>query len=155
MSDRLSTHLSVAEYIATSHRSLLAVQEASWVADEQLHRNAERMAREVFEPVREVLGVPLHVTSGYRCRELNVAVGGRAGSLHLEALAVDVIPVGIDPRVGLFAVLAAMRRGELELLDQAIVEQSRWLHLQAARDGKPARRLAMESPDGRTFAAIS
>ena len=155
MSDYLSTHLTVAEFISTQHRSLLAEQERAWVGDERLHRNAERLARDVFEPVREVLAVPLYVTSGFRCRTLNEAIGGQALSYHLDGLAVDVVPLGLDPRAALFAILAAMRRGELPHLDKAIVEMGRWIHLQAARDGQPARMLAMESSDGRTFAAIS
>ena len=152
--DRISQHLSVGEFIATQHRDLLSEQEQAWVADEQLHRNAARLAREVFEPIRTVLGVPLHVTSGYRCKALNDAVGGKPRSLHLEALAVDVIPVGLDPQPALFVILHAMRRGELPHVDQVIVEMARWLHLAATRDGVPARSLALETADGRTFARV-
>lgn len=155
MTGRLSDHLSVVEYIATQHRELVAEQERAWVADERLHRNAQRLALDVFEPVRAALGVPLHVTSGYRCKALNEAVGGKPNSLHLEALAIDVVPVGLDPQPALFVLLHAMRRGELPRVDQVIVEMGRWLHLSAAREGAAARRLAMETADGRTFARVS
>ncbi len=154
MTGMLSEHLSEVEFIATQHRELLAEQEREWVANAQLRRNAERLARQVFEPVRLALGVPLHVTSGFRCARLNDAVGGKPRSLHLEALAVDVVPVGLDPQPALFVILHAMRRGELPHVDQVIVEMGRWLHLSAARDGVPARSLALETADGRTFARV-
>lgn len=135
MSELLSTHLSVAEYVATSHRDLVAAQEGAWISNPTFQRNAERLARDVFEPVRAVLHVPLVVTSGFRCRMLNDSIGGKPHSLHLEALAIDVIPVGLDPRVALFAVLHAMKRGQLPAIDRIIVECNRWLHIQAARTG--------------------
>lgn len=151
----LSEHLSEVEFLATQHRELLGEQERAWVADAHLRRNAVRLALEVFEPIRTVLGVPLHVTSGFRCPKLNAAVGGRPASLHLEGLAADVVPVGLDPQPALFVILHAMRRGELPLVDQVIVEFGRWLHIQAARDGAPVRRLALETADGRSFARVA
>lgn len=155
MSEYLSSHLTVAEFLATSHRELLVAQESAWIADTALQRNAARLARDVFEPVREALGVPLHVNSGFRCPTLNAAVGGRPGSLHLEALAIDVVPVGIEPQVALFYLLRVMRRGRLPAIDKVIVECGRWLHIQAARDGVAPQQLAMVSEDGRTFATVT
>lgn len=40
--------------------------------------------------IRELLGVPLIVTSWFRCEELNNAVGGSKTSAHRFGLAVDV-----------------------------------------------------------------
>ena len=152
----LSAHLSVAEYLAIQQRDLLDAQEQAWCADPQLHRNAQRLAGEVFEPVRAALGGhPLHVTSGFRCEALNWRVGGKPASLHLQALAIDVIPYQIHPREALFILLDEMRKGELRGVDIAIVEMGRWLHLQASRDGKPARQDALETADGTTFARLS
>jgi len=42
------------------------------------------------DPLREAWGKPLIVTSGFRSRELNAAVGGSATSDHLNGLAIDV-----------------------------------------------------------------
>lgn len=39
---------------------------------------------------------PFVLTSGYRCPQVNKLVGGRSGSSHLEALAVDLIPFIIN-----------------------------------------------------------
>ena len=43
-----------------------------------------------LEFMREVWGGPLVLTSGYRCRAHNAAVGGAAGSLHMAGTAADI-----------------------------------------------------------------
>lgn len=51
---------------------------------------------ERLQVVRDVLGEPLFVTSGYRCEAHNKAVGGAKGSYHLTGRAVDVsAPSGV------------------------------------------------------------
>lgn len=50
----------------------------------------ERLVREVLDPVRETLGAPITVTSGYRTPALNVAVHGVKGSLHTKGMAADI-----------------------------------------------------------------
>lgn len=42
--------------------------------------------------VREYVGFPILITSGYRSPKLNALVGGASGSYHLSALAVDIRP---------------------------------------------------------------
>jgi len=39
---------------------------------------------------RHISGVPFIVTSAYRCKEHNKAVGGRGSSSHLKGLALDI-----------------------------------------------------------------
>ena len=47
-----------------------------------------------LEGVRIRLGAPIHISSGYRCSELNAAVGGAATSDHLTGDAADFICPG-------------------------------------------------------------
>lgn len=44
----------------------------------------------VLNGIRESLGKPINVSSGYRCKALNTAVGGSATSSHLYGYAVDI-----------------------------------------------------------------
>jgi hypothetical protein len=44
----------------------------------------------VFEKIREHFGVPIHISSGYRSKELNKAVGGSATSQHCSGEAIDI-----------------------------------------------------------------
>ena len=40
--------------------------------------------------IRDEVGAPLRVNSGYRCPEYNKKVGGSSQSLHLEGMAADL-----------------------------------------------------------------
>ena len=42
--------------------------------------NFKKLAENVFEPIREHFGVPVHLSSGYRSAALNKAVGGASSS---------------------------------------------------------------------------
>ncbi len=43
-----------------------------------------------LQRMRDILGAPLSVNSGYRCRSHNHKVGGSKNSMHLHGLAADV-----------------------------------------------------------------
>jgi uncharacterized protein YcbK (DUF882 family) len=45
---------------------------------------------EVLQRLRDILGVPITVTSGRRCAKHNAAVGGAKNSQHLLGLAADI-----------------------------------------------------------------
>lgn len=47
------------------------------------------LARNVLEPVRAHFGVPLNITSGFRCRPLNQAIGSSPRSQHVKGEAAD------------------------------------------------------------------
>ena len=42
-----------------------------------------------LQVVRDIIGVPIIIGSGCRCKEHNYAVDGRPASLHLEGRAID------------------------------------------------------------------
>lgn len=48
------------------------------------------VASKVFDKVREHFGIPLKVSSFYRCAKLNKAVGGSATSQHMTGEAIDI-----------------------------------------------------------------
>lgn len=86
----------------------------------------------LLDPLREAWGGPLTVTSGYRCPELNEAVGGSATSAHTAGWAADLVPGdgrGVQELVN-FAVEWLTATGLP--YDQMIFENvgnSKWLHL--------------------------
>lgn len=88
----------------------------------------------VLQPLRDRVGHPLHINSGYRCPELNRAVGGAATSQHAKGEAADV--AADDPLA-----LAAAARNTPEIwreIDQMIVYPT-FVHL-SHRKGGPQRR---------------
>ena len=52
--------------------------------------NVKALVSEVLDPVREKLGMPIVVNSGYRCERHNKDVGGVKNSQHLVGQAADI-----------------------------------------------------------------
>lgn len=60
----------------------------------------------VADELREVIDVPLTITSAYRSPMYNRAVGGERNSYHMQFKALDLVPQGATPR----ALAAAARK---------------------------------------------
>ena len=94
----------------------------------QLARDNLVLLARGLESVRAALGgVPILISSGFRCEALNRAIGGSATSAHMQGLAADfTAPAFGTPReiaehlAGLAASLC---------FDQLIEEGGRWVHI--------------------------
>lgn len=62
----------------------------NWPIDNYVFDNLNALVDNVLDPAREELGAPIYVNSGYRSKELNVAVGGASRSQHLNGEAADI-----------------------------------------------------------------
>ena len=81
---------------------------------------------EVLDPLREAWGGPIRVNSGYRCPELNEAVGGTPTSQHQRGEAADIT---VGSRSANRRLLALIKRLDLPV-DQCIDEKGcRWIHV--------------------------
>jgi hypothetical protein len=52
--------------------------------------NFKKLAENVFQPIRDHFGVPIRISSGYRSKALNTAVGGSLSSQHCSGEAIDI-----------------------------------------------------------------
>lgn len=52
----------------------------------------------VLDPIREHVGLPVIITSGFRCPALNELVGGKGSSQHLTGQAADFTVLGMTVR---------------------------------------------------------
>ena len=52
--------------------------------------NLKALCMEVLQPLRDYLGKPVVISSGYRSEEVNRMVGGVKGSQHLKGEAADI-----------------------------------------------------------------
>jgi hypothetical protein len=50
----------------------------------------QQLCKEVLEPLRSFVGKPIVISSGYRCNQLNVKVGGAYASQHTLGEAADI-----------------------------------------------------------------
>ena len=102
--------------------------------------NLNRLA-DYLDKIREKLGKPILVNSGFRCPVLNKAVGGVANSQHLKGLAADVVCADMES-------LEKVLR-ETGGFDQLIKEHRKgsssfWFHISVcSRNGKPRNQIIM------------
>lgn len=86
----------------------------------------------LLDPIREMWGSGVLVTSGYRCEELNRAVGGVSNSAHLTGYAADLYPVNGEIEM-FFAYVVNWTITEKINFDQIIFEKnakgSLWVHV--------------------------
>lgn len=66
------------------------VMPAPWILD-NLHRLAHRL-----QVIRDVLGRPIIINSGYRSPRHNQVIGGAKNSFHLRGMAADIVVSGMQ-----------------------------------------------------------
>ena len=84
---QLSENLTLRECTKSTTASRLGINNTP---DEWETENLRQLARYVFQPLREGLGVPIYVSSGYRSLDLNTAIGGSSRSQHIQGRALDL-----------------------------------------------------------------
>ena len=101
--------------------------------DEEVTSNLMALIYNILEPARTRLGVPIIVTSGYRCEKLNKAVGGVANSQHIKGQAADLVCTKRADKLALFDILATMD------VDQLLFETNKagtqWVHVSYNPEG--------------------
>jgi len=107
------------------------------------------LAQTIMEPMMDLLGVPIHIDSGFRSVALNFLVGGSGSkpgqkpSAHLDGRAVDFIPQGLE----LIKAFDMIRASGLPF-DQVIIECNAWIHVGISRTGLVARHEALKASGG-------
>lgn len=96
----------------------------------------KELAERVLQPLRDRVGHPLRINSGYRCPELNKEVGGAATSQHVKGEAADI--AAPDPLA--LATVARNTPGIWREVDQMIVYPT-FVHLSHRRGGPQRRQL--------------
>ena len=77
------------------------------IPSESAAGNLSALCVNVLQPVREAAGKPVTISSGYRCPELNEAVGGKATSQHIKGEAADIFCAGVSAK-GLFDLIRSL-----------------------------------------------
>ena len=83
----ISKHISYKEATQSQTATRLGIPNVPSKYDVQ---NMQLLAEKVFEPLREFFDVPIYVSSFYRSKELNKAIGGSSRSQHCEGRAIDL-----------------------------------------------------------------
>ena len=100
-------------------------------------RNLTNLCEYILEPIRKGLGKPIYVSSGYRCKELNKAIGGATSSQHVQGRAADISVQGMSTE----NIFDWIKHSGI-IFDQAINEFSSWVHISYAVNARMERLIA-------------
>ena len=92
----------------------------------------EELVEKVLDPLRAAYGMPIKISSGYRCPALNKAVGGSPTSMHMKGYAADCQVGGSFNKFRDFTVEWLKKTGTR--YDQLLLESNKktgakWIHV--------------------------
>lgn len=90
---------------------------------QEVINNLSVLCNHVLEPLRELLGKPILITSGYRSPLLNQAIGGSKNSQHCTGMAADFHVSGMTVE----ELYQFVKKVDFPT-DQVIQEFSQWTH---------------------------
>ena len=140
----LSPHFTLDELTHTDHREI----DNSPTQDEI--NNLQRLANFLEEVKTVVGGKPVMISSGFRCKALNDAVGSKDTSQHRIGCAADFRVPGMTPDEVVKAIVASGIG-----YDQVIREFDRWTHISIPNQatGSPRKQaLIIDKAGTRVFA---
>ena len=125
---QLSTNFRLSEFTRSDTAKRLDIENECSSVEQVL--NLAYLCHMVLQPLRDRFG-PIRITSGYRCPELNKAVGGVANSQHMRGEAADIHLPSVEKGQEYLAFLKT-----LPIFDQLIWEENKgtsWIHVSAKR----------------------
>lgn len=84
---KLSDNLTLDECLKSNTALRLGIDNSP---TEEHKQNLKIVAEKIFQPIREHFGKPIYVSSGYRSKALNDAIGGSSSSQHCHGQALDL-----------------------------------------------------------------
>ena len=84
---QLSEHFSLREFEKSATATACGINNS---VPPQYVPVLQQLCKEILEPLRSYVGKPIIISSGYRCNQLNVKVGGAYASQHTLGEAADI-----------------------------------------------------------------
>ena len=85
----LSENFTLKELIESQEGRRHVITE-QFLPSEAVKVNLRKLCINLLQPVRDKLGQPIKVNSGFRCKRVNKIVGGVSSSQHIEGKAADI-----------------------------------------------------------------
>ena len=137
---KLSKNLSLKEATKSNTATRLGIKNEpeQWEID-----NLRAIAENIFQPVRDQFGVPIGVSSGYRCKELNKAIGGSKYSQHMigEALDIDADIYGKVTNAEIFNYIKNNLEWDQMIWEFGDDEEPNWVHVSYKEAGTNRKQL--------------
>ena len=130
----LTPHFTVGEFFRSGTAIRLGIvnepdaHPEEGLTNEEVVENLRKLCTELLEPLRKRVGRVI-ITSGYRCQELNKAVGGVPHSQHLRGEAADIYVPNQATALRYEHILEAHSAVQQLLLEPLGTANKRWLHV--------------------------
>ena len=111
--------------------------------------NLTALVEAVLDPLRNRYGRPIYVSSGYRCKRLNKAVGGSATSQHMTGEAADIYVTNAKDKAMLFSLIYYLLPFDQLIWERGNDEAPAWVHV-SYREGNN-RRECLRTKDGKKY----
>ena len=134
LDEHLSPHFTVGEFFRSGTAIRLGIDNnpdahpGEGISTAEVVENLRALCTEVLEPLRRRVGRVI-VTSGYRCQELNKAVGGVWNSQHLKGEAADIFVPDAARAMRYGHILERHSAVQQLLLEPMGIQQKRWIHV--------------------------
>jgi len=140
---QLSPNFTLAELTVSEYASRKGIAE-QFNPPADVISNLSTLSNSVLERIREIVGKPIVINSGYRCEKVNKAIGGVATSQHVKGQAADIRVIGMTIEE-LFQAI----RNKIEY-DQIIQEFDAWVHISYVKNGNRNMNLRATKQNGKT-----
>jgi len=140
----LSPHFSLEELTHTDHRTIENVPNSSEI------NNLKRVA-DLLEEVKTLLGgKPVMILSGFRCKELNDAVGSKDTSQHRVGCAADIRVPSLSPDEVVKAVMASNIQYDQLIREFSTPDGGGWTHISVPNNpsGTPRKQVLIIDRSG-------
>lgn len=120
------------------------------IPDTEQTENMKYVAKNVFDKVREAMGVPLIVSSFFRSPELNKAIGGSKTSQHIKGEAIDIDHPSLNKKV--FNYIQKNLQFDQLIWEFGDSTAPAWVHVSLKREGENRGEIliAYKDPTGKT-----
>lgn len=120
---------------------------------EEHFKNIVTLAEKVFQPLRDAIGKPIKVTSGYRSKELNDIIGGSSTSQHCKGQALDIDVDGVEgvTNAELFDYIANNLEFDQLIWEFGTENNPDWVHVSYNEGNNRNQKLKAYRKNGRTY----
>lgn len=120
---RLTPHFRLIEFTQSATAQRLGITNDP---DINAMASLQVLCEQVLEPLREHVGEPVIISSGYRCPKLNAAVGGVKNSQHMKGEAADIHMPDLDKLKDWFVWLMNNTNFDQLILERASPTSDHW-----------------------------
>lgn len=136
---KLTENFTLEELIYSQTASSLGITE-QYNPPALVVQNLKELCIHVLQPLRDRIGMPVGVNSGYRSQKTNKAVGGVNNSQHLSGEAADLRGMDGMTNAELFSVIKSSDLPFDQLIwEYGTKKEPRWVHVSYTSDRAPRK----------------